>query len=287
MRFEVRYMAVFRAGADPAAIIRGALQQAYMDELGESRGDGLISSVLAIDLTHIRADGQTIVRFQVADDREETLVEKLVVAFGRSLNADPTVDHVLKFHDTAQYARNERYAKEIYRLEMQLREVISFIFIDSIGENYFNLLKDNKVDVVGGADKKPSEPDFRNNQENEFFFILFNSYVNLNERKLPTNSLDLLKVINQAADFSALQESLSAQIIRDHAYVDFMARIKTLVSTVEKIRNCVAHNRSISTTTLGDYQRAVGPLRGAIDAFLAALPGRNGLLAAPPAAPPP
>ena len=56
--------------------------------------------------------------------------------------------------------------------------------------------------------------------------------------------------------------------ITEERYVDFLASLRQRVDPIEKLRNCVAHNRSISQRIIDDYEMAKGPLLEEIDALL-------------------
>src|SRR5207237_429705 len=129
MRFELQYLVVFRPGHDPATTIAALLKQVYESETGEAADEFFLAARWTVRLMHQREDSQTVLCFTFSDDRDETEAMSLYSAFGKLLSSDPAVEHVLKFRDSFQLGRNQQYAREIYELEMRLREVISFMFI--------------------------------------------------------------------------------------------------------------------------------------------------------------
>lgn len=65
----------------------------------------------------------------------------------------------------------QEYSKEIFDLEMELREIINFIFLDTYKEDYYNLLKD--IDVTTqplDKNNKPNENHYKSYFEMSFSF---------------------------------------------------------------------------------------------------------------------
>jgi hypothetical protein len=117
--------------------------------------------------------------------------------------------------------------------------------------------------------KEPPTPDdLKSHHENQFFFLTFDQYVKVNERKEINNVRDLINLISRCSDLGALQTSLVAKTVVDHQpYSDFLARIATCVSQVEKLRNSVAHNRSHARDTLAHFEEAAERLSQAVRDF--------------------
>ena len=59
---------------------------------------------------------------------------------------------------------------------MQLREALSLIFVDTYGEDFYNLLKDADVKPFEESDEDQMEDYY----ENQFFFLLFSDYIKIN-----------------------------------------------------------------------------------------------------------
>ena len=88
-------------------------------------------------------------------DLEEDFKE-IVQEFGKKLQANENIDLVLKYGDEGMQIEHQKYAKEIFDLEMRLREVISFIFLDTYKGDYHNLLRE--VDVKTQPLNKNNKP---------------------------------------------------------------------------------------------------------------------------------
>ena len=104
--------------------------------------------------------------------------------------------------------------------------------------------------------------------ENQFFLLVFSDYDRINESKPPRQVSEVLKHIEEAIDFKDLQQMLTANPIAHKPYADFLASLTERVDSIEKLRNCVAHNRLIPEKTLEDYKKVKDPLLKSIEEFL-------------------
>lgn len=200
------------------------------------------------------------------DTENEKVAEKLVKDFCQELAGnDEFIKHILKLNDPYLRKINQEYADEIFEIEMKLREAISLIFLDTYGGNFYNLLTEVNV--------KPLEKDLKKEQmqvrwENEFFYLLFSDYIKLNERKQPNSTKDLIQLIGHVEDYEAFKNMLTSKPIRNEEYKDFLASLQTHVDPIEKLRNCVAHNRTVSQKVIDNYETAKEPLLSSIDNLL-------------------
>ncbi len=135
-------------------------------------------------------------------------IKEIINEFGNSLNDDENIDVAFKYFDESMLNKHKNYAQEIFEIEMKLREIISFIFMDTYKDEYYNLLKEINVKAQPlNGNNKPDENYFKNHLENEFFFLLFNDYIHLNElKKIDQN--DLMEMIITSNDFDELKQSI-------------------------------------------------------------------------------
>jgi hypothetical protein len=281
MIFEIHYLVVFRSASDPAAALAALaalVRQAYEEE-GESPDSDYLNARLVIRAAHKREDdGQVIVCFTFSDEREETEALSLSATFSGLLSTDPGIEHILKFKDSFQRETYRRYAGELYDLEMRLREAISFIFIDTYGDGYYDLLRDSAAKVAS-AKEMPTEESFKAHHENQLFYMVFDQYIKVNERKQITSVPDLIDLMGRFPDLAVLQRAVSSNPVSKESYSEFLARIKGWISKVEPLRNCVAHHRTHGRDVPANYEEAKALLHEAIDEFFEKLQA--------PAEPPP
>ena len=195
------------------------------------------------------------VDFDIAD---ANTAEKLVKDFCQGLAGnDEVVKHVLKLDDPYLREINQKYSDEIFHIEMRLREAISFIFLDTCGNDFYNLLKDLRVKPWGND---PQQEQMQAHWENQFFHLLFSHYPQLNERKPLSKVDDLIQLIGEVDDFESFKQMLTSKPIKNEKYSDFLISLKTFVDPIEKVRNCVAHNRAIPQSIINDYETAKAKL---------------------------
>ena len=191
--------------------------------------------------------------------------------FGEKLQANENIDLVLKYSDEGMQEEHQKYAKEIFDLEMRLREVISFIFLDTYKGDYHNLLREFKVKIQPlNKNYKPNEEYCNSHFENEFFFLLFSDYIKLNELK-ELRQPDLIDRIVNSNDYDELRKNIQYRGIIKEKYQDFLAKIKQNLEPIENLRNCIAHNRSIPKSdnykAITDYGKAKELLDKSIESF--------------------
>lgn len=146
------------------------------------------------------ADSRCIVGISV-EFGEESLASSIAgMTMALTQAGDRGIFHVLKLTDPEMHEQHRQYARELFAIEMRLREILSMIFIETFsGADFYSLLSEVEVTV---ATKDLPQPDYlRAHAENEFFFLLFSSYVRLNSRKRPTKVEDLIGVIEESSDF--------------------------------------------------------------------------------------
>ena len=90
--------------------------------------------------------------------------------------------------------------------------------------------------------------------QNEFFFLMFSSYIQINERK-DTNLERVVECIGQAKDFEGLKRMIiNKEPIIETEYSNFLKEVKKFINRIESLRNCVAHNRPIPDKIRGEYE---------------------------------
>lgn len=79
---------------------------------------------------------------------------------------------VYKFEDSRSLEVRKQLFEDIYRVEIGLREAISFIFLTTYYD-FGDFLRDLKVNGMTG---NLTQEDLRDRFENELFYILFSDY---------------------------------------------------------------------------------------------------------------
>ena len=235
-----------------------------VEEKPEDIQDWEIFNWIEIKYNHSIGENKFIAGFSL--DISENYKE-IISEFGNSLKDDENIEVVFKYFDEPMSEEHKNYAEEIFEIEMKLREIISFIFIDTYKGDYYNLLKEVgvKIQPLNGKNK-PNEKYFERHFENEFFFLLFSDYIRLNELK-KINQNDLMDFIKSSNDYDELKRNIQDRGITKEKYQDLIAAIKQNLDPIENMRNCIAHNRSFTDNVLENYQQAKANLDSIINQF--------------------
>jgi hypothetical protein len=179
-------------------------------------------------------------------------------------------ENLVKFYDETVIKENKEYLEELYRIEMKIRKAISLIYISNSDNDFYNLLDKEAIET---AKDKPSDQELKSSWENEFFYLLFSDYVKLNSRKLPSKVSELISILTDSRDFDNFRNNLTSQPISYEDDQDLIAALKTELDYVEKLRNCIAHNRTPSKRISETFERnrtSTGqiPVEDKVDFFL-------------------
>jgi hypothetical protein len=227
--------------------------------------DGLPDDDETIDLP-LEVEQRNILGITLNIPEETENLEQVIVDYCSQLTDMEEIVHVVKFEDDLLLKKNTQYFEEIFHLEMKLRRVITMIYLHQYSEDYFNLLRE---EISKPTSKVPPNADqMKESYENEFFHLLFSQYVNLNSRKLPSKAEELISLIKEKDSFESFQAELLRSPVTNEEDKDFLAGLKDKLDPIEKLRNCVAHNRTIPTRTLQNYNEAKRLLNQELDGYL-------------------
>ena len=267
MPVTVDYLVVYSEELDLMDLLTEMLKNALEDVDDEPPEEEELSQYITIRYTTPREDGRRICGFSVEFDSVVGGMGELIHDFSQSVAdcTDEGIRHLLKLNDPQLRRTLRDYGDEIFEIEMKLREALSLIFVDSYGQNFYTLLKEVRVEPTGR--EAPEESQMHAHCENQFFFLVFSDYININVRK-QLNLDRIVEYMGQAEDFEGLKQMITTNPITKERHVDFLESLKQRVDPIEKLRNCVAHNRSISQKIIDDYEMAKDLLLEEIKEFL-------------------
>ncbi|HEY9171985.1 MAG TPA: hypothetical protein VI136_06865 [Verrucomicrobiae bacterium] len=274
MLYETRYLVL----ADETTVVLdtlvAALGQAYADVFDDPPDDEILRGMFRIEsVTNIpngkAGAGLKLHRVTLFADTAEDLApvfagfaSELAKIAGDGKNG---IRHTLKFQDVVARAEHRKLAEEIYEIEMALREVLSFIFLHAYTDEPHTFLARTALKTTP-KDEPPRPEDLQQRHENQLFHILFNEYLALNT-PAETKLTNLLELIREKDSFEGLREALDHLPIRNDDHAGFIAGLQELLEPVERVRNCVAHHRTIPKRTLDNYPQARADLHRAIKEF--------------------
>jgi hypothetical protein len=212
------------------------------------------------------SDGNKYIAGFILDLEED--FKEIIWEFSKKLQEDENIDLVLKYGDEGMQVEHQKYAKEIFDLEMRLREVISFIFIDTYEGDYYNFMEFQKVKGKGIKENEKRNV-FEENFENEFFFLNFNHYSGLYLPNIIKGHILNILIEENKSDKDLKERILNMGIFRHRTkYNEFLKSIQQDLQSIEKLRNCIAHNRSLTDIDIiENYQTAENKLDKSISDF--------------------
>lgn len=267
MGLTCNYLVVHSQEADVEAFLVEILRNALANDADFSEED--LSDAVTLSYCHKREDKRCISGISVHVDLDISLTraEDIIEDVSTSLADydEEGIEHVLKLYDPVLRDKNLEIAKEIFEIEMKLREALALIFIDTYGGDYYNLLKEVFTNTKGDADAKLMKTYF----QDEFFYLEFKSYIAINKRKVPTDTKQLIQCIRDSKDIEELHHKLSDKSpVSRPLYKGFLKGLNQYMSQIETVRNCVAHNRAITQTAFDNFQVIKDKLLEFIEDFL-------------------
>jgi hypothetical protein len=208
---------------------------------------------------------RTVASFTLSLEIETSIAEIVIQNFLSAVRAPP-IQHVVKFENPLLRDELIKRANELFALEMKLRRVLSIIYLNAYREGgEYNLLRDETVGPVT-KDLRPEQ--MHEACENQFFHLTFSHYTALNKRPELKHIPHLIEHIRHQSSYDALRSELTREPVTNKIDAAFIASLKERMDPIEKMRNCIAHNRKPSAKLTSDYHTALPLVDQALDTFL-------------------
>lgn len=173
--------------------------------------------------------------------------------------------HVLRFEDSNLQIQLSSYANIIFRIEMKLRRVLSYIYLHAFQNGKpFELLSDERAQTQKDM---PASASMANAAENQFFYLSFGHYGLLNQRG-ELKAGGLRQVLAESSDFESFKSALTRPPVADDGDAEFIAGLKERMASIEAVRNCVAHNRSPNRRQIENFDIAIPLVDRLLDHYL-------------------
>lgn len=231
---------------------------------------GLQPADFSVDLLFKKEfqNNSLFIRFSVDFPEDDQMGQKIVETVEKSLSDLIEPSLLTKFYDKNNLNTLKNYYEEVYGIENDLREIISFIFMDTYQGHWYDLTSEFDLNQNELKKFKTNEKEefLKRNLMNEFFFLSFSQYVNFTSpKKIALN--EVIRQIVESSDFDSLKFNLNNRGIHKEKYLEFLAQINDYLEVVEQLRNSVAHNRPVHKTLLENYPLARDNLVSAIGKF--------------------
>jgi len=272
----VSYQIVFKAKHDFKSEILKILKQSFDDSYIEDYDTTALEDAIQIKYEKsLIKSTKVIVGFEITLFEDLPEIKMLIASINDNLLSSGEIEAVFKFEDLDLFSKLDALHNDLFKIEMRLREAMTFIFIDTYGTDYYDLLRETKVRPhfegrSNLANKEQKETFLRKRFENEFFHIFFNEYGKLTELK-SIKLEDIVSIAETAKNFDEFRNQIIFRGVIKEDYLDFINSIKAEMGILERVRNCFAHNRLLSEDDLTNFERVKEQLLRKIDDFLASL----------------
>lgn len=175
-----------------------------------------------------------------------------------------------KTYDSYRLEQNREYLKELYDIEMKIREIYTVLkWLQNTDLKYskIKLLKKYKNNVE----------DYKKRLMNEFYFIGFSDYKNIDKRKDINlrDFLNSLKNITEIKDIrNIVNEILHPTLFLEERFNE-LSRIPEAIGRLENFRNNIAHNRYISVNDIVNFNGAKTIINDVYSTFLTKIKDRE------------
>ena len=184
--------------------------------------------------------------------------ERIYENFNDKIKSDEKFKKVVKFYDDFHLKDLLEYQKEIFEIEISLREIFTFIFLNRYPDHE-DFLSEYKVNAENETEL-----------ENKFFGISLFDYIRLDRNNLKgLENKDVLDIIFNSESFENFKENLNNRGILNGKHKDFILSIKEDLQKFKDVRNNVSHNRKIfeNENKKDDYLQAKSNLKKKIKEF--------------------
>ena len=230
-----------------------AMKEAYENLYIEREEDELKSFYKIRYNFHLR-NSKSIAGFEIEiEEISPEDYDAFLNKFTGKIKDDQHIFALIKFQDETRFESYLNFYREIAALEMQLREILSFIFYYEYSEDLYNLVEEYEVNFPKDT---PEQEELQKRLENQFFYLTFSNYLNLDKPKEIRHVKDINAILKSSDSYEDFKEKICNRGIKNEKNLDFLAAIKQNLQTIESVRNAVAHNRTISSAKLGHYETA-------------------------------
>ncbi|MFA5050433.1 MAG: hypothetical protein WC501_05485 [Candidatus Micrarchaeia archaeon] len=266
---SVNFQVLFNNKIDFEETIRSLIIQ-VSKENNNQVDTGSINNFINIRYSKELSNSKYLIGFELILDGSFS-VEELNI-FCEYLDGVKYCDFMIKFGDEYLFDLLKKYYEEIFDIEMQLREIFSYIFISTYETDCFSFLEfqRQKINPLYKGVKDNEIPKFlKNKYQNEFFYLTFSQYRRL---KLPDiiKSETLINLLANNKTFDELEKNIQKLGVlnpKKNEFLEFLNRISENLESVETIRNCVAHNREPTDDEMGNYEMAKSKLEKIVSDF--------------------
>lgn len=198
----------------------------------------------------------TVLTFELPElETRDIELKDIVFSFLDSVEKIDGVLNILKTQDSILQTKADEIYKIIASLEMELRNVLTYIITydeKKINDELFKTFETKRSENI-------DYPNLKQKYENGLFYIYFDSYASFSEpKKLKSEKILEFLQAPSIDTFEKFKIQLRDRGIRENRHLDFIASIKTKLDPVEKMRNAIMHIRNLSDNLVKNFEMAIG-----------------------------
>ena len=188
---------------------------------------------------------------------------RVIIRFEEYLTDEDNIKMCVKMYDSHKLKENQRFLLELYEMEMKVREIFSVIM-------YLQKAKFEWSKAKLKKDFKTNPDAYRKKMMNEFFFIEFSDYKNIDCKKEIkfADLLEILKNINDITNLLPQIQDLAKPTLGLKERFEEISRIPKAIGCLESFRNAIAHNRYLSPKDIENFNKAKEIIQEVYDVYV-------------------
>jgi hypothetical protein len=212
--------------------------------------EGIFESIFKLDVvTQKKGSNYNI---SIVDIRVNQMPYRAIIDFEKHVVDEEDILEFYKTNDSFKVEENATFLKELCAVEMKVREiytVLSRLQEISLQNSRARTCKDYQ---------KNDEENTKARLINEYFFLEFSDYKNVDKRKEPSlaDLLTALKQCREAGDISRIATELSHSTLHLEERFNELSNIPEAIGRVENFRNIIAHNRYLKEDDIEKFRTA-------------------------------
>ena len=251
---KISFQIIHNFSSEPLKIVSEALHQTLQDDLYIQIDLRTTLNFITINLNKILQSSEKLCFFDIEIDTttyDLSKYDQFIDGFILRFKTLAGFVRIVKFVDEIRTLDYVKYYKEISDIEMKIREVFSFIFYFKYKTVEVDNLEEYDVKFPG---EKPALKEIEERYENPFFYFTFTGYYQFDKPKeIPVK--EIIPLIQTNEQYDQLRNFLSLRGILEERHIDFLKKIKEKLNSIETLRNCIAHNRTIPNRAISNYEK--------------------------------
>ena len=239
---------------EPLKVISKALLITFREDLYVEINLGDAIDLIKVNLSKTLNPNENICCFELDIDiatYEISRHDEFIEGFISRIKGEKGYIRIVKYVDEIRTENYLKYYREISEIEMKIREIFSFIFYYKYESNDVDNLEEYDIKYPA---EKPTKQEFEARNENPFFYFTFNGYYQFDKPKeIPVK--EIIPLIQSNELYDNLRNFLNLRGILEERHIDFLKKIKEKLSSIESVRNCIAHNRTIPNRAILNYEK--------------------------------